>query len=79
MSTLAPRMCSFMTTAIIGTGVTRSATARQLAADGREGEAQTIGFYPRRGKITVYLMDGTVRYSVGDGLSCRGPPCQQQW
>jgi ribosome biogenesis protein Nip4 len=30
---------------------------------GREGECQTIGFYPRRGKITVYLMDGTVRYS----------------
>ena len=30
---------------------------------GREGEAHTIGFYPRRGKITIYLMDGTVRYS----------------
>jgi hypothetical protein len=30
---------------------------------GREGECQTIGFYPRRGKITVYLMDGTVRYA----------------
>jgi hypothetical protein len=22
-----------------------------------------IGFYPRKGKITVYLMDGTARYS----------------
>ena len=30
---------------------------------GREGDGQTIGFYPRKGKITVYLMDGTVRYS----------------
>ncbi len=30
---------------------------------GREGDSQTIGFYPRKGKITVYLMDGTIRYS----------------
>src|SRR5580704_12669318 len=30
---------------------------------GREGDCQVIGFYPRKGKITVYLMDGTVRYS----------------
>lgn len=30
---------------------------------GREGDSQTIGFYPRKGKITIYLMDGTVRYS----------------
>jgi len=30
---------------------------------GREGDSQTIGFYPRKDKITVYLMDGTVRYS----------------
>ena len=30
---------------------------------GREGDCQTIGFYPRKGKITVYLMDGTVRYA----------------
>jgi hypothetical protein len=30
---------------------------------GREGDAHTIGFYPRKGKITVYLMDGTARYS----------------
>ena len=27
---------------------------------GREGDCQIIGFYPRKGKITVYLMDGTV-------------------
>jgi Domain of unknown function (DU1801) len=30
---------------------------------GREGESFIIGFYPRKGKITVYLMDGTARYS----------------
>jgi hypothetical protein len=30
---------------------------------GHEGDGQIIGFYPRKGKITVYLMDGTVRYS----------------
>ena len=29
----------------------------------REGDSFIIGFYPRKGKITVYLMDGTVRYS----------------
>src|SRR5678809_1702114 len=30
---------------------------------GREGDGHIIGFYPRKGKITIYLMDGTVRYS----------------
>lgn len=30
---------------------------------GREGDCHIIGFYPRKGKITVYLMDGTARYS----------------
>lgn len=30
---------------------------------GREGDAHIIGFYPRKGKITVYLMDGTTRHS----------------
>src|SRR5436190_222067 len=30
---------------------------------GREGDGSVIGFYPRKGKITVYLMDGTARYS----------------
>ena len=30
---------------------------------GREGESHTIAFYPRRGKITVYLMDGTARHA----------------
>lgn len=31
---------------------------------GREGDALVIGFHPRKGKITVYLMDGTARYST---------------
>ena len=30
---------------------------------GREGDGLVIGFYPRKGKITVYIMDGTARYS----------------
>ncbi len=30
---------------------------------GREGDCYIIGFYPRKSKITVYLMDGTARYS----------------
>ncbi|HEV2412206.1 MAG TPA: DUF1801 domain-containing protein [Candidatus Saccharimonadales bacterium] len=30
---------------------------------GREGDTFIIGFYPRKGKTTVYLMDGTARYS----------------
>jgi len=30
---------------------------------GREGDGHVIGFYPRKGKITIYLMDGTERYS----------------
>lgn len=29
---------------------------------GRKGEAHTLGFYPRKNKITIYLMDGTTRY-----------------
>lgn len=29
---------------------------------GREGDACPMSFYPRKDKITVYLMDGTARY-----------------
>ena len=32
-------------------------------ASGRKGESHTLGFYPRKGKITVYLSDGTARYA----------------
>ena len=30
---------------------------------GREGDACIISFYPRKDRLTVYLMDGTTRYS----------------
>lgn len=30
---------------------------------GREGDGHVIGFHPRKGKTTIYLMDGTARYS----------------
>ena len=30
---------------------------------GREGDGHTIGFYPRKGKLTIYLMDGTARHA----------------
>jgi hypothetical protein len=30
---------------------------------GREGDGLVIGFYPRKGKTTLYLMDGTARYA----------------
>jgi hypothetical protein len=33
-------------------------------ASGREGDALVIGFYPRTGKLTIYLMDGTARYAA---------------
>jgi hypothetical protein len=32
-------------------------------SSGRKGEAHALAFYPRKGKITVYLMDGTTRYA----------------
>ena len=30
---------------------------------GREGDGHVLGFYPRKGKITIYLMDGTAGYA----------------
>ena len=30
---------------------------------GHEGDGHALGFYPRKGKITVYLMDGTARHA----------------
>jgi hypothetical protein len=30
---------------------------------GREGDAHALGFYPRKGKITIYLPDGTARHA----------------
>lgn len=29
---------------------------------GREGDGHILGFYPRKGKITFYIMDGIKRY-----------------
>ena len=29
---------------------------------GRKGESHILGFYPRKGKTTIYLVDGTKRY-----------------
>ena len=31
---------------------------------GREGEGHAAGFYPRKNKLTVYLMDGTAQHST---------------
>lgn len=30
---------------------------------GREGDAHILGFHPKKGKTTIYLMDGTHRYA----------------
>jgi hypothetical protein len=30
---------------------------------GREGEGHALGLYPRRGRTTIYLMDGTARHA----------------
>jgi Domain of unknown function (DU1801) len=32
-------------------------------SSGREGDSATVSFYPRKDKMTIYLMDGTVRHS----------------
>jgi len=37
---------------------------------GRKGDAHILAFYPRKGKTTIYLMDGTKRY--GELLSQMG-------
>jgi len=33
-------------------------------SSGREGDACPLSFYPRKDKLTVYLMDGTTRYAA---------------
>ncbi len=30
---------------------------------GREGDCHNSGFYPRKGKTTIYILDGTKRYA----------------
>lgn len=49
---------------LYGIGTIGFGTYHYKYASGREGDAHTLGFYPRKGKITVYLMDGTKRYSA---------------
>lgn len=48
---------------LYGFGTIGFGVYRYEYTSGRKGEAHTLGFYPRKGKITVYLMDGTTRYS----------------
>ncbi|HET7900419.1 MAG TPA: DUF1801 domain-containing protein [Candidatus Nanopelagicales bacterium] len=31
---------------------------------GREGDCHALGFHPRNGKLTIYLMDGTERHAA---------------
>jgi hypothetical protein len=31
---------------------------------GREGDCHALGFHPRKGKTTIYLMDGTARHAA---------------
>jgi hypothetical protein len=37
---------------------------------GREGDSHCLGFYPRKRKLTIYLMDGTARHA--DQLAALG-------
>lgn len=48
---------------LYGYGTIGYGVYRYEYASGRKGEAHTLGFYPRKGKITIYLMDGTKRYA----------------
>lgn len=55
---------------LYGFGTIGYGVYRYEYVSGRKGEAHTLGFYPRKGKITIYLMDGTARY--GDILQKLG-------
>ena len=48
---------------LYGIGTIGYGVYRYEYESGRKGEAHTLAFYPRKGKITIYLMDGTARYS----------------
>ncbi len=47
---------------LYGYGTIGYGVYRYHYASGRKGEAHTLAFYPRKGKITIYLMDGTARH-----------------
>lgn len=48
---------------LYGIGTIGFGTYKYEYESGRKGEAHTLAFYPRKGKITIYLMDGTKRYA----------------
>lgn len=49
---------------LYGYGTIGYGVYRYAYESGRKGEAHTLAFYPRKGKITLYLMDGTARYAA---------------
>jgi hypothetical protein len=48
---------------LYGIGTIGFGVYKYVYESGRKGEAHTLGFYPRKGKTTIYLMDGTKRYA----------------
>ena len=46
-----------------GTGIVGFNTYHYTYESGREGDCQPLGFHPAKGKITIYLMDGTEKYA----------------
>ena len=48
---------------LYGIGTIGFGTYRYEYTSGRKGEAHILAFYPRKGKTTIYLMDGTRRYA----------------
>ncbi len=48
---------------LYGIGTIGFGVFRYAYESGRKGESHTLGFYPRKGKITIYLTDGTTRYA----------------
>lgn len=48
---------------LYGIGTIGFGVFRYEYESGRKGESHTLAFYPRKGKITVYLTDGTTRYA----------------
>lgn len=48
---------------LYGVGTIGFGTYHYKYESGREGDAHILGFYPRKSKITIYLMDGTAAYA----------------
>lgn len=49
---------------LYGIGTIGFGTYNYHYESGRKGEAHTLAFYPRKGKTTIYLMDGTAHYEA---------------